>query len=320
MSRAPSLEVEVSEVTTVAERVKRFRLVPLSGAALPAFSPGAHVLVSAGEGGKTSRNAYSLMGSPSDPHSYQISVLRTEHSRGGSRYLHDFVEPGSRLRIGYPVNLFPLDRLARKHLFVAGGIGITPFLPMMGELSARGEPFELHYSGRSSERAAYADYLAHAYGARVRLYLTGNGERLAMNAVLRGQPLGTHLYVCGPERLIEDVMRSARAAGWPAGHLHSERFLSGSAGRPFQVELARAKRTVHVEEHESLLEALEAAGVEVPFLCRGGSCGQCETRVIGCDQGLIHNDHYLSPEERSSHSKIMVCVSRAQGGNLILDL
>jgi dimethylamine monooxygenase subunit B len=320
VSNAASLEVEVSEVTTVAERVKRFRLVPVSGAALPPFSPGAHILVSAGEGSKTSRNAYSLMGSPSDAHSYQICVLRTEHSRGGSRYLHDFVEPGSRLSIGYPVNLFPLDRLARKHLFVAGGIGITPFLPMMEELDTCEEPFELHYSGRSSERVAFADFLVHAYGARVRLHLTGNGERLAMNTVLCGQPLGTHLYVCGPERMIEDVMQSAREAGWPAGHLHSERFLSGSEGRPFRVELARTKCTIHVGEHESLLEALEAAGVEVPFLCRGGSCGQCETRVIGCDRELIHNDHYLSPEGRKSHSKIMVCVSRAQGGNLVLDL
>lgn len=320
MSRAPSLEVEVSEVTTVAERVKRFRLVPVSGAALPAFSPGAHVLVAAGEGGRMFRNAYSLMGSPSDPHSYQITVLRTEHSRGGSHYLHDFVRPGYRLSIGYPVNLFPLDRLARKHLFVAGGIGITPFLPMMEELSTCEAPFELHYSGRSSERVAYADSLVCTYGARVRLYQTGRGERVAMDAVLCGQPLGTHLYVCGPERLIEDVMRSAREAGWPAGHLHSERFFAGSEGRPFHVALARAKRTIHVHEHESLLEALEAAGVEVPFLCRGGSCGQCETRVLGCDQELIHNDHYLSPEERTSHSKIMVCVSRAQGGNLILDL
>jgi ferredoxin len=120
--------------------------------------------------------------------------------------------------------------------------------------------------------------------------------------------------------MIEDVIGSATKAGWPPAHLHREHFLAGSAGKPFTLTLAKSKRTIQVNEHESLLEAIEASGVEAPFLCRGGSCGECETRVLACDKELIHNDHYLSPEERLSRSKIMICVSRAESGNLVLDL
>jgi ferredoxin-NADP reductase len=320
MSGVASLEVEVSEVTTVAHRVKRFRLAPVAAATLPAFSAGGHILITIVDGERKFRNAYSLMGSPFDHRSYQISVLHTEQSRGGSRYMHEHVQPGTRLTISHPVNLFPLAHLGRKHLFVAGGIGITPFLPMMEELNARAVPFELHYSIRSMHRGAYIKEISQAYHACVRLYETGRTGRLAMEAVLARQPLGTHLYVCGPEPMIEDVTCAAKEAGWPSAHLHQERFLAGSAGKPFTVALAKSRRTLQVNEHVSLLEAIEAAGIEAPFLCRGGSCGECETRVLSCDRELRHNDHFLSPEERSSSSKIMICVSRADGGNLVLDL
>jgi ferredoxin-NADP reductase len=320
MSGAASVEVQVAEVDMVAQRVKRFRLVAASGPTLPAFSPGAHILVSLTNGGRTIRNAYSLMGSPFDNRSYQISVLHTEHSRGGSRYMHEAVQPGSRLSISHPVNLFPLVQLGRKHIFIAGGIGITPFLPMMQELDARGVPFELHYSVRSIDRGAYIDEISRAYGAHMHLYETAQADRLSMERILARQPLGTHLYVCGPTGMLEDVMTSARRAGWPAGHLHGELFLGGSAGNAFSVALAKSRRTIQVNEHQSVLEALEAAGVDAPFLCRGGSCGECETTVLACDRPLVHNDHYLSPAQRRSSSTIMICVSRAEGGNLVLDL
>ncbi len=320
MSGAATLQVEVSEVVTVAEGVKRFRLTPVSALALPAFSPGAHILITISDGDRTFRNAYSLMGSPFDNGSYQISVLNTQNSRGGSRYLHESVQPGFRFSISPPVNLFPLVQLGRKHIFVAGGIGITPFLPMMHELDLRAVPFELHYSFRNQDRGAYAGEISRAYGERVHRYETGNAQRLLPERFLARQPLGSHLYVCGPEGMIDDVIRSATQAGWPAAHVHREHFLGGSAGKPFTLTLAKSKRTIQVGEHESLLEAIEASGVEAPFLCRGGSCGECETRVLACDRELIHNDHYLTPDERLSCSKIMICVSRAEGGNLVLDL
>lgn len=320
MSGSGSLEVEISEIVTVSERVKRFRLTPVTALTLPAFSPGAHVLITIPGQAKQHRNAYSLMGSLFDNHCYQISVLNVEQSRGGSRYLHESVRLGMRLSISHPVNLFPLAQLGRKHIFVAGGIGITPFLSMMQDLDARNVPFELHYSIRRIDCGAYVKEISRAYIGRTYFYETGNSTRIVMDRVLSRQSLGTHLYVCGPEQMIQDVISSAREAGWPTEHLHYERFVAGSEGKCFTVALTKSKRTIHVQEHESLLEALEAAGVEVPFLCRGGSCGKCETKVLACDRQLVHNDHILSPSERIACSKIMVCVSRAEGGNLVLDL
>jgi dimethylamine monooxygenase subunit B len=193
-------------------------------------------------------------------------------------------------------------------------------IPMMEELDRRGVPFELHYSIRTLSRGAYVEQLTQAYGGRVKIYETGNAQRPSMDRVLAQQPLGTHLYVCGPERMMESVLSSARGAGWPSEYLHTERFLGASGGRPFTVELAKSNRRVQVREHESLLEAVEAAGVEAPYLCRGGSCGQCETRILACDGTILHKDHYLSAEERNSGSKLMICVSRLERGTVVLDL
>jgi ferredoxin-NADP reductase len=319
---APAFEVQVAGIETVALRVKQFRLVTLSGEALPAFSPGSHILVTMRDWDRTIRNAYSLMGSPRDRSSYRISVLRTENSRGGSRFLHEHVQVGSTLSISGPVNLFPMQQSARKHLLIAGGIGITPFLPMMEDLSDRDLPFELNYSVRSVERGAYLADLLQRYPDRVRYYRTGDGERIPLAGVLRRQPLGTHLYVCGPPAMIDGVSEQARLAGWPGDSVHAERFSSaGNAGwDSFDVQLARSQRMVRVGSEETLLEAIEAAGVDAPYLCRGGACGQCETAVLSADGALQHNDHYLPSAERAQGKKIMICVSRFAGRTLVLDL
>jgi ferredoxin-NADP reductase len=215
-----------------------------------------------------------------------------------------------------------MQQSARKHLLIAGGIGITPFLSMMEELSDRGLPFEMHYSVRSAERGAYVADLLQRHPDRVRCYRTGEGERMPIASVLGQQPLGTHLYVCGPAAMIEGVSDEARRAGWPDDSIHAERFSaagSGAWGR-FEVYLDRSKRIVQVGTEETLLEAIEAAGVDAPYLCRGGACGQCETAVLDSDGALLHNDHYLRPAERVEGKKIMLCVSRLAGTRLVLDL
>ena len=118
--------------------------------------------------------------------------------------------------------------------------------------------------------------------------------------------------------MMEWVLATARAAGWPEQNLHHERFLAPASGTPYDVTLAVSKRTVRVGEHQSMLEAIEAAGVEAPYMCRGGACGECETPVVAFDGTLLHNDHFLSPEERASGKKIMPCVSRFEGRSLVL--
>lgn len=318
--QALRIAVGVSEIVEVTPLVKRFRLAPLDGTPLQSFSGGAHVVVEFHDGEVVRRNSYSLMGPPSLTSSYTISVRRDGGGRGGSRYLHDHVRLGDTLHISHPVNLFPIDQRARKHLLVAGGIGITPFLAMMEQLAEEHRPFRLHYAARSREDAAYAEQVAARYGDAVRLYHSAAGERIALDAILRHQPLGTHLYVCGPARMIDAVLEAARVMGWPDQSLHHERFTAPANGQPYEIRLARAGLRVKVGAGQSMLEAIEAAGIDAPYLCRGGACGQCETRVLSCDGVICHADHFLSDDEKRSGSKVMPCVSRFEGRELVLDV
>jgi ferredoxin-NADP reductase len=320
MTRSGELQVRVADVATVAENIKHFRLQSVDGSPLPPFSGGSHVVVSMNHEARRIRNPYSLMGSTLDRSRYEITVLKTVDSRGGSTFMHDWVTPGTQLIISHPVNLFPIDHRGRKHILIAGGIGITPLIPMAEQLALWNRPFELHYAMRDAARGAYAERLKAAFGERVQLYRNSEDERIPVASLLERQPLGTHLYVCGPERMIEAVLDGARAAGWPNENVHAERFVGPPGGAPFLVRLARAGITVQVGEHQSVLEAIEAAGVEPPYLCRGGACGQCETTVVSCDGSLLHNDHYLSPRDRESGIKIMICVSRLRGRELVVDL
>lgn len=314
------MQVRVDDVWQVADRIKRFRFVPLDRPRLPSFSGGAHITVNMNDGDRWMRNQYSLMSSPRYDDHYEVSVLLADKSRGGSEFMHTQVASGDTMWIGQPNNQFAINDLARRHLFIAGGIGITPFLAMAAQLSALGQEFELHYGVRSDATGAYGKELRETHGDRVSVYQSSLGERIPITELLRNQPLGTHVYVCGPDRLTDDVLETARLAGWPDESVHHEKFLAPPTGDPFDVQLARSQRTVHVGEHDSILEALEAADVDAPYLCRGGVCGQCETRVLSCEGALEHNDEYLTDEERERGEKLMICMSRFRGQELVLDL
>ena len=318
--RSPKIVVTVTEVVEVTPLIKRFRLEAANGEPLPTFAGGAHVTVELNDGAILRRNAYSLMSRPSDTSHYMISVRRDENGRGGSRFLHDAIGVGTPLVIGHPVNLFALEQRARKHLLVAGGIGITPFLAVLDQLQRDHKPFELHYAVRSRQHAAYADDLVAAHGSRVHVYHDDRDERIDLDRLLGHQPLGTHLSVCGPAAMIDWVLGAARGLGWPEQALHVERFIAPAIGEPYAVRLARSGLSVRVGSHQSMLEAIEAAGVDAPYMCRGGACGQCETAVLDCDGTLHHHDHYLTDDEKASGTKVMPCVSRFEGSSLVLDL
>jgi ferredoxin-NADP reductase len=259
------------------------------------------------------------MSSPLDTSEYTISVRRDDAGRGGSLFMHRQVRPGHEMVVSYPVNLFSLDLRAKKHLMIAGGIGITPFLAQTAQLAGSGGNFELHYACRTAALFSYGDVLQQRYGRRVHLYHDDRGEKIELDRLLSSQPLGTHLYVCGPAPMIDWVRSTARAAGWPDEAVHFEHFSAPQPGVPFDVTLAVSGRTIRVREDESLLEAIEAAGVDPPYLCRGGVCGQCETNVVACEGKFIHNDHWLSDEDHRAGRKIMPCVSRFEGSSLVLE-
>ena len=316
---AEKIAVTVRAVVPVNDLVTRFEFTRTDGLPFPPFSAGAHTVVEMNDDGRTRLNPYSLMSDPADSSVYAISVRRDDQGRGGSLFMHRNVRVGDAMTITYPVNLFPIDLRGRKHVFLAGGIGITPFMAMIAQLDRMGGAWELHYAARSAELAAYGAELAARHGGRVRLYFDDLGQALPLADLLDGQPLGTHVYVCGPAGMIDWVHATATAHGWPAENVHSEEFLAPQPGKPFAVRLCKSDITIEVGEHESLLEAMERCGVDAPFLCRGGACGQCETDVVEADGTFVHRDHWLEDDDKASGTKIMPCVSRFVGRTLVLD-
>ena len=319
MSGAQKIAVTVTAVVPLNDLVTRFEFRRTGGGLLPTFSGGAHTVVEMRDGDTPRMNPYSLMSDPMDQTSYAISVRRDDVGRGGSLFMHNNVAVGDEMVISNPVNLFSLDLRAKKQLFIAGGIGITPFLAQIKQMERLGGRWELHYTCRSEVLGSYVDELTTQHPNEANVYYDDQDQRIDLKALLDGQPIGTHIYVCGPKGMIDWVRNTAAAEGWPREGIHYEEFLAPQSGKPFEVKLAISNKVIQVGEQESLLEAIERSGVDAPYLCRGGACGQCETRVIDYTGNFIHRDHWLDDAEHASGEKIMPCVSRFEGKTLVLD-
>ncbi|MCQ4271512.1 PDR/VanB family oxidoreductase [Pseudomonas kuykendallii] len=306
-----ALDARVGETRLITPVIREVSLMPVNGT-LPAFSAGSHVQLHLPNG---KRNAYSLLSDPGDTSHYRIAVRQQAQSRGGSRYVHEQLQTGDQLKISSPANLFPLHSTARLHVLIAAGIGITPFLAYCTELLRRGAAFELHYAYRAGLSDAYVEVLREQLGEHLHLY-ESSARRLDLGQLLGHRPLGTHVYACGPQSLLDALREQSLALGWPAARVHWEAFAAPEPGVPFVVELARSGRQVAVGAEQSLLEALESAGVELPNLCRGGVCGQCRTPYLKGD--VEHRDLFLAHEERAS--SLMPCVSRGCGSPILLDI
>lgn len=209
MSGAQKIQVRVCAITPLNALVTRFCLEKYDGGVLPTFSGGAHTVVKMNDDGRRRLNAYSLMSDPFDTRVWCISVHRDDEGRGGSLYMHRAVQVGDELTVSAPVNLFALDLRAKKHLLIAGGIGITPFLAQIRQLEYLQGHWELHYACRSHALASYADDLLARYPSKVRCHYNDQSQAIDFTALLTGQPLGTHLYVCGPKGMIDLVRRQA---------------------------------------------------------------------------------------------------------------
>jgi ferredoxin-NADP reductase len=311
------IKVRVQSVKQVAPMIREFSFKAQSGDLFP-FSPGSHVVVEMQGPEKTYRNAYSLISDPNHPAEYKIAVRLEDESRGGSVFMHQQVQPGDELLISPPANLFSPDWRAKKHVLIAGGVGITPFMSYLPELKRRKANFELHYLFRSKQTGAYKESLAEDLGDQFFSYDADSSKRCNVTNILTGCSLGTHIYVCGPQKLIQAVQSTAEEMGWPKGVIHVEEFAAPKPGKAFTVELKSTHAVIEVSETESLLEALEAADIEVPHLCRGGVCGRCLT---GVTEGQVeHRDGFLSAEEKAGNDCIMPCVSRAKSDRLVLDI
>ncbi len=313
------LQVQVLTRRVEAEGICSYELARADGAPLPAFSAGAHIDVHL-PGGLVRQ--YSLCNDDRETHRYRIAVLRDPASRGGSVTVHEQVQEGDTLTISAPRNHFPLVA-APFSLLLAGGIGITPLLCMAQRLAATGQDFRLHYCTRSLARTAFHDSVA-AFGERARLHLDDGDatQKLDLPAALAAAPAGSRLYVCGPTGFIDFVVNTARAAGWPADHLHLEYFGAApqdTAGdRAFEVRIASTGQTYSVPADKTVVEALQDQGVEVLISCEQGVCGTCLTRVL--EGECEHRDMYLTDEEKARHDQFLPCCSRAKSPVLVLDL
>lgn len=292
------------------------------GAALPAFTAGAHIDVKTPSGAV---RQYSLCGSPGQPGPYQIAVLREAAGRGGSASMHDALAEGDRLAVSAPRNHFALSEAPGASLLFAAGIGITPLVAMADALHAQGREFRLHYCARSEARTAFLRRLRERpYAARVRFHFDGGeaGRQLDIAAALATAPDGAHAYVCGPQAFIAAVRDGAARAGWPAARVHFEHFSGATADTrgdgAFDVVLARSGRTVRIAPDVSITQALAAEGVAIDTSCEQGVCGTCLTRVL--EGEVDHRDLYLTPEEQASHTQMLPCCSRAASARLVLDL
>ncbi|WP_181779125.1 PDR/VanB family oxidoreductase [Pseudonocardia pini] len=293
--------------------VVELRLGRPDGDALPPWTPGAHVdLVLPGD----EVRQYSLNGDPVDSTAWRIAVLREPAGRGGSAWIHDHLAAGAEIQVRGPRNHFPLLPAPRVE-FVAGGIGITPILAMVAAAEAAGTDWHLHYGGRSRSTMAYLDELAR-YGDRVTLHPQDEVGLLDLPALLPAAE--SPVYCCGPLGLIEAV--EAHSAAQRGRAVHVERFAaSGEAPEQagaFEVECRSTGVTVRVPEGTSILDALRAAGLRLLSSCGEGICGTCETPVL--DGRVDHRDELLTDEERAAHDTMMICVSRARGARLVLDL
>jgi len=303
-----TLPVFVRTLSWDADDVLGIELEHVESRPLPEWAPGAHIGLVLPVGIRH----YSLCGDPADRRRYRVAVLLEPASRGGSDFLHDLLRPGHLLDIQPPANHFPLEP-ASGYRFIAGGIGITPLVPMTRAAQA---PYTLTYVGRTRYAMAFAEDLADDVAASV--LPRDETDRPDLDQILAAPEPGERVYVCGPPGLVEAVHASARAAGWPEDRVHAERFLPVDLDddteafrfrRPDETEL------VPVAADESLVTVLERLGVEVESACREGICGTCRIGVM--DGEVVHRDAVLTAEERARGDVMMACVSRGRGDLVI---
>ncbi|WP_434054320.1 MAG: PDR/VanB family oxidoreductase [Roseibium sp.] len=310
------MKLVLQSVDEETDRISVFRFAATDGSALPGYEPGAHVDVDLGPAGIRS---YSLIDWPQSSATLDVAVQREENGQGGSKAMHELAV-GQEVSASSPKNDFPLADNPGFSLLLAGGIGITPLISMATRLQRQGQPFELHYSARTASRMGFAESLKTAFGETVMFYFD-DAEPIDLTALLRAQPGGTDVYICGPKGMIDAARSAASVAGIPEGSVHVELFTSPepqAGDTSFEVEVHETGQVVTVGPGQTIIEALEEVGLDVMYDCQRGDCGICQTDVISGDPD--HRDVVLSDAEKASGKVMQICVSRAKSARLVLDL
>ncbi|MDB5829193.1 MAG: ferredoxin [Variovorax sp.] len=315
MQEQAAIRMRLTGIRYASPGIHLYEFQPVEDGALPAFTPGAHIDLHLGN---DLVRQYSLVNAPEDRARYVVGIKRDAASRGGSAFVHEGLRVGDVIGVTGPRNNFALHEDAAHSVFIAGGIGVTPIVCMVERLRALGRSWELHYSVRRREEAAFLDTLQ---DERLHLHVDAEhaGAFLDVPAIVAAAPADAHLYCCGPGPMLDAF--EAAAGGRPAALWHIERFTAAkpsAQGGGYTVRLAASNKSIAVEPGQTILEALRGCGVHVPASCEQGICGTCETRVL---QGTPdHRDSLLSEEEKKANDVMMICCSGSLSDVLVLDL
>ncbi|WP_347310758.1 PDR/VanB family oxidoreductase [Defluviimonas sp. SAOS-178_SWC] len=315
------IKVRVRSIVELTDRVRSYELVsPVRSQTLPPFTAGAHVTVYLKSG---TERRYSLCNDPQESHRYCIAVQREDGGRGGSKEVHGTIQVGDEIEISTPQNHFPMDSRAKNSVLIAGGIGVTPILSMARRLARRAAPFTLLCLARDEESAAFYDEIQDLRNESVKVtwhFDGGDPSRLFdIKGFLAAQPEGAHLYCCGPTGLMDAVQ--SLSAHWAKGSVHFEYFANDDAGltdddTAFTVSIPRLGKSVEVLANQTIIEALEQAGVDVDYSCLEGTCGTCIVPLL--EGEADHRDKVLTESELASN--IALCCSRAKTKSITIEL
>jgi len=321
LDHTQQLKLKVAQVKQKSDLINQYRLVDSEDGILPAFEPGAHLPITLSlADDQTVERHYSLLSSHHENRYYEIAVQREENGRGGSKYIHQHLTEDSIITAKPPSNEFSLSPTGMHTILIAGGIGITPILSMLRAVVEKQSSFEIHYTAKTEADLAYQEEVIALAKDKAHFYFSQgkNANRLDLKHLLSARDRDSHIFLCGPVRMLEAVRDLGIEFNWQENHIHFENFGTSHStnNSAFEVELKKSAQTLQVQANKTLLEALLDAKVTIPFDCKRGECGLCSTVVI--EGEVDHRDIYLNKQERKQH--LCVCVSRAKGKKLTLDL
>lgn len=323
------LELRVAEARELNPLIRLVRLQADDGRRLPGFSAGAHIRVQVElpDGTRDWRH-YSLINLLADPavtdapSEYVIAVRREDDGRGGSRYMHERLATGDLLQVEVPKNDFALHADTTQAVLIAGGIGITPLASMAARRCAERLPVRLHYAGRSRDVMAFLPELEALLGENLRVHADAErGAPLDIGALLDGCAADDRVYVCGPKPMLDAVLAQAQARGWGHDRIHFELFttpVAATGDHAFEVELAQSGQRFTVPADQTILDCLIEHGCDPMYDCKRGECGVCATPVL--EGEIDHRDYVLTASEKAEGKQMQVCISRAKGSRLVLDI
>ncbi|HEY2254211.1 MAG TPA: PDR/VanB family oxidoreductase [Variovorax sp.] len=330
MSGPPTtLQLRVAEARELNPLIKSFSLRAADGGVLPGFAAGAHIRVRVDlpDGAQDWRH-YSLINfdarpdATETPTEYWIAVRKEEAGRGGSRFMHERLRQGESVTIELPKNDFPLHAGAGGTVLLAGGIGVTPLASMATRRRAEGLPVRLHYAGRSRELMAFLPELEALLGPDLRIHAdVEQGDAFDIGAMLDTVSAADRLYVCGPKPMLDAVLAQTQARGWNHDRVHFELFTTPmveEGDHAFELELAQSGQRFTVPADQSILDCLIEHGCDPMFDCKRGECGVCATPVM--EGEIDHRDYVLTAREKAEGNVMQICISRAKGQRLVLDI